>query len=83
MVLSSSPGKFALGDDDSEDLTCDVALEAADDLLLGEALGGSAGHVVPGRVMPPEATDDDAPEGVVGLPVAAAVEPMTAGRLAG
>jgi hypothetical protein len=37
--LSSGPGKFRLGDDESEDLAGDVALEAADDLLLGEPLG--------------------------------------------
>jgi hypothetical protein len=32
--LSSCPGEFGLGDQGAEDLACDVALEAADDLLL-------------------------------------------------
>jgi hypothetical protein len=81
--LSSRLGKLSLGNQDVEDLTRDVALEAADDLLLGEALGGSAGHVVLGRLVPAQAPDDDAPQGIVGLAVAAAVESVASGRLAG
>ena len=36
----SSPAKFALGHDDAEDLTCDVPLAAADDLLIGPGRRG-------------------------------------------
>ena len=53
---------------------CEVALEAADHLLLGSSLGGAPGHVVPCRLVPAEADNDDAVEGAVGLAVAAAVD---------
>src|SRR5207249_4991807 len=48
-----------------------------DDLLLGQALGGAPGDVGTGLRVGAHAGDDDAPQGVVGLAVAAAVEPVT------
>jgi hypothetical protein len=35
----------------AEDLAGDFALEAADDLSLGQTVGGAPGEVVPGRLM--------------------------------
>src|SRR6266545_7362986 len=59
-----------------EYLPGDVALEAADGLLLGLALLDAACHVVLGRLMPAQPNDHDAVQRRVGLAVAAAVEPM-------
>src|SRR5215472_17752263 len=56
------------------DLAGDVALEGADGLLAGLAFGGAAGQVLLGAGVVLEAGDDDPPDRVVGLPVAAAVE---------
>ncbi len=66
----------------SPGLAGDVALEDADDLALGEAFLDAALHVAAGAGVAAHAGDDDAPEGVVGLAVAAGVEAM-AGDLAG
>src|SRR5215213_10052098 len=65
----------------SEDLAGDEALEAADDLRLGLPLGGAPADVVEGRPVAAQTRDDDPVQGGVGLPVAAAVEPVS-GRLA-
>src|SRR4051812_49963607 len=83
---SGSPGRCVNGRDEARlagcrressiDLAGEVALEAADDLALGQALGGAAGDVVDGRLVPAHANDDGAVEGGVGLPVTAAVEPV-------
>jgi len=59
-----------------EDFAGDVALEAAHDLGLGLALGSAASHVVPGGLVAAHADQGDAPQGAVGLPVAAAVQPV-------
>ena len=58
------------------DLAGDVALEAADDLGLGDALGGASLDVGAGAWVAAQAAEDDAVEGGVGLAVAAAVEPV-------
>src|SRR5215210_261552 len=66
-----------------EDLAGNVALEAADDLLAGLVLGCTASSVGAGGFMPPQTDDHDAVEGGVGLPVAAAVEPVADGLARG
>jgi len=62
-----------------EDLSSDVALEAADDLLGGLALGDPPCHVVLGRLVPAQPHHHDAVQRGVGLAVAAAVDSL--GRL--
>src|SRR5262249_42453490 len=64
------------------DLPGDVALEDADYLGFGAALGQAAGHVGPRAGVVAQPGDHDAPQGAVGLPVPAAVEPV-AGHLPG
>src|SRR5215208_4284287 len=66
-----------------EDLAGDVALEAPHDLSAGPALGGAAGGVVAGGLVPAQSDEHDPVEGGVGLPVAAAVEPMPDGLAGG
>jgi len=61
----------------------DVALEAAHDLGLGLAFGGAAGDVVLGGLMAAHADQGDAPQGAVGLAVAAAVQPVPVGAAGG
>ena len=56
------------------DLACDEALQAADDVLLRQALGGAARDVVDGRLMEAHADDHGAVDRSVGLAVTAAVE---------
>src|SRR6266511_2995978 len=65
-----------------EHLPCDVALEAADDLLLGLALLETPRHVVLGCWVVAQPHQHDAIQRGVGLAVTAPVEPV-AGRLAG
>src|ERR1700691_2518336 len=65
------------------DLAGDISFEAADDLFLGQALGGAALDVGTGGGVVAHAGDDDHVEGAVGLPVAAAVEPVASGFAAG
>lgn len=59
--------------EDAVDLAGDVALEAADDLGLGQALGGAPLDVGAGGCVVAHADQHDAIEGGVGLAVAAAV----------
>ena len=61
------------------DLACDVAFEAADDLAAGFAVGASALGVVDGALVDAQQGDGDAPQGVVGLAVVAAVEAVAHG----
>src|SRR3954447_15865620 len=85
---SGSPGRCVNGRDEARlagcrressiDLAGEVALETADDLPLGQALGGAAGDVVDGRLVPAHAHDHRPVEGSVGLPVAAAVKAVAA-----
>jgi molybdopterin biosynthesis enzyme len=59
-----------------EDFSGDISLEAADDLGLGQPLGGASGDVVLGSLVGGHAGDDDAPECAIGGSVSAAVEPV-------
>jgi hypothetical protein len=56
------------------DLAGGVPFEAAHDLFLGQALGGTPVDVGPGRRVGAHPGDNDPPQGVVGLPVAGRVE---------
>src|SRR6266581_274551 len=58
------------------ELAGDVALEAADDLGFGQALGGAPVGVGAGASAVAEPADGDQVECAVGLAVAAAVEPV-------
>jgi len=58
------------------ELSCDVALEAADGFGCGFAFGAAALEVMAGCGVVRQAGDHDPPEGAVGLTVAAAVESM-------
>jgi hypothetical protein len=64
------------GEDGSEHLASDVALQAAHDLGLGLALGEASFDVGLGRRVVPHADQRDTPQGAVGLSVTAAVEPV-------
>jgi hypothetical protein len=66
----------------AEDLACDEALEAADDLPLALALSRTALEVVKGGLVSAHAHDHHAMEGSVGLTMPAAVQPMPAGFVA-
>src|SRR5262245_52522785 len=61
------------------DLSGDVALEAADDLVLGLAFLGATLHVGLGALVTAHTAHGDHPQGIVGLAVAAAVGSL--GRL--
>ena len=70
-------GRFGVGQG-VIDLACDVSLEAADDVALGQALGGSAGDVVHGGLVAAgHADQDDAVERGVRAPVSAAVDAVS------
>ena len=58
------------------DLTGDVALQAADDLGLGLSFFGAAFDVGAGGRVRSHAGEHDPPQAMVGLPVAAGVEPV-------
>ena len=76
-----SQGSVSGGAQAGIDLAGDIALEAADDLGLGQALGGAPLDVRAGRGVGAHPGDDDPPQGVIGLAVAAGVEAV-AGALA-
>src|SRR6266542_2956777 len=61
------------------DLAGDVALEAADDLCLGFSFGCAAFDVGAGGRAGAHACEHDPPQGVVGLAIAARVEPVADG----
>src|SRR6266513_1361803 len=65
------------------DLAGDIPLQAADDLPLRQALLGAPLDIGPGRGMRAHPGDHDPPQRLAGLAVAAAVEPVPAGDLAG
>jgi len=58
------------------DLTGDVPLQAADDLGLGLSFFSAAFDVGAGGGVGAHAGEHDPPQGMVGLPVAAGVEPV-------
>src|SRR5918994_2388025 len=68
--LQISAGKVSV------DLACDVALEDADGLALGEPFGEAALEVVAGAWLGAEAGEHDPPQRMVRLAVPAPVEPM-------
>jgi hypothetical protein len=65
------------------DLAGDVAFQAADDLCLGQAFGGAPFDVGAGRGVGAHPGDHNAPQGVVGLPVAGGVEAVPFGLAGG
>src|SRR5947209_7798416 len=75
---TSSLEVVGLGDrlDEREELTCDVALQTAHDLGLGQSLRSPPFDVGPGRSVTAHAHQDDGPQRRVGLAVPAAVETM-------
>ena len=76
-----SPGLGALGGAEvAVGLAGDVALQAADDLSFRQSLGGAPLDLGAGGGVAAHPGDHDAPQGVVGLAVAAGVEPA-AGEL--
>src|SRR5690606_27123077 len=81
MLLWTSSGEFKIvccGDEVVE-LAGDVALEAPDDLLFGQAVLGASFGVGAGAGVPAQAAQHDAVEGGVGVAVAAAVEAVPVG----
>src|SRR5258708_22218767 len=66
-----SQGSVSGGAQAGIDLAGDIALEAADDLGLGQALGGAPLDVRAGRGVGAHPGGDDPPQGVVGLAGAA------------
>jgi hypothetical protein len=84
MLLWMSSGEFKIvRDDDLVELAGDVALEASDDLFLGQAVFGASFHVGAGAEIPAQAAEHDAVERFVGLTVAAAVEAVAVGLAGG
>ena len=67
------------GGEDGEDLAGDVALEASDDLGLGQPFGGASGGVGPGAGVVTQPAKYDDVEGVVRPAVAATVESVAVG----
>ena len=74
-----SPGSAGLAGGRAQvrvDLPCDVALQAADDLGLGLSFFGAAFDVGAGGRVGAHPGEHDPPQGMVGLPVTAGVEPV-------
>ncbi len=65
------------------DLAGDVTLQAADDFLLGFSFGCAAFDIGAGGRVRAQAGEHDPPQGVVGLAVAARVEPAADGLARG
>lgn len=65
-----------VGDETAVDLACDVALQAPNDVLLGEPLGGSSCDVVDGWLVPSHAHDHRPVDRRVRLTVSSAIEPV-------
>src|SRR4051812_40590304 len=62
-----------------EDLPRDVALEAAHDLRLRLSFCGATADIVDIGLVAAHPSNDDPVEGGIGLAIASAVEPVTAG----
>ena len=58
------------------DLSSNESLKATDNVFLRPPLGGAAGDVINGRLVPAHADDHDSIERRVGLPVASAEQPV-------
>src|SRR6266702_3278378 len=71
-------GASAAGAQVAVDLAGNVTLQAADDLLLGQALFGAPLDVGAGGGTGAHPGDDDPPQGVAGLAVAAGIEAVPA-----
>ena len=65
------------------DLAGDVALQTAHDVELGQALVGPPLHIGPGRRVAAHPDQGDPPQGVVGVAVAAAIQPVAVGPARG
>ena len=63
----------------AEHLASDIALQAADDLGLGLALGQTSLHVGLGWPVPTQSRHHDSMKGRVGLTVTAAIQPVALG----
>ena len=63
----------------AENVARDVALEAAENLALGEALGGAPAGVCLSALVAAHPGHGDPPEGTVSLAVASLVEPVAGG----
>ena len=64
---------------DGEDLTSNVAFEAADDLGLCHPLPGATPHILPRPLIVAESHKDNAIESGIGLSIASAVESVAFG----
>ena len=65
------------------DLAGDVAFQTAQDVELGQALLGPPLHIGPGLRVAAHPDQGDPPQGVVGVAVAAAVQPVAVGAARG
>src|SRR5438094_1854369 len=68
--------RTVVGEERMVDLARDEALQAADDVLLAQALCCASCHIVHRGLMPAHADRDDSIEGRVGLAMAAVKEPV-------
>src|SRR5919202_2074851 len=71
------------GSQQAVDLASQVALQAANDLRLGEPLGGPSRDVVLGTWVPTHPADGEQIERPIGVAIATAVEPMAGGPARG
>src|SRR5690625_4708743 len=62
-----------------EELSCHVALQAADDLLLRQPFCRSSSGIVDGWLVPPQTHDHGSVERCVGLSVSASIQPLSSG----
>jgi hypothetical protein len=67
-----------IGQDKRIQLTHDVALEAAVDFLFRQTLAGAPGDLLAGACIASHSNHSDGPQGVVCLPLTAAIESMAA-----
>ncbi len=72
------PGSV-VGDESVVDLAGDEPFQAADDVFLGQTLGGAAGDVVDGGLMSAHAHDHDSVERCVGLAMSSPEEAVPVG----
>src|SRR5215208_4027116 len=80
LLYSSTTGDHGEG---AVEISGDVALQTAHDVLLAQALGGPPGDVGTGRRVALHADEADGVQGGVGLSVAASVQPVAVDFAAG